>query len=411
MRDTSTACTDGRFGLGSRKMLIFFYMTVAFLYWFSLYVYLPTLPTYAQSKSDNLALVGLALSMFGLWQAIARLPLGIATDWAGWRKPFIILGVILSGLGAWMMSAAADINWLIIGRTITGLAACTWVPLTVAYSDLFPVEEAVKAAGVFTFASSLGRLLATAVTGSLNELGGYPLPFFAAVGASALALILMLPAQEKRRPAKRPSLKGVGLLISNPAVLLPSLLGAISQYASWASAFSFTPILARQLGANAITQSMLMSVYVGMLTLGNLLSATIVHRVGPKRLIYLGFIMLSGGVLGTALAPTLETVFAAQFFVGLAAGGCYPVLMGLSIQQVSDSERTTAMGAHQAIYAVGMFVGPWLSGILADQFGIRPMLGITAFFCLSLVLLITRHVRPAKVRRDEGQERVDGVAS
>jgi DHA1 family multidrug resistance protein-like MFS transporter len=62
--------------------------------------------------------------------------------------------------------------------------------------------------------------------------------------------------------------------------------------------------------------------------------------------------------------------------------------MGLSIQYVADAERTTAMGLHQAVYAIGMFGGPWLSGRLADAIGIRPTFGVTAFICLTLGLLV-----------------------
>jgi MFS family permease len=40
--------------------------------------------------TDNLALVGVVLAMYGLWQAIIRLPLGIAADWFGRCKPFIV---------------------------------------------------------------------------------------------------------------------------------------------------------------------------------------------------------------------------------------------------------------------------------------------------------------------------------
>ena len=59
-------------------MTVGLYGVAVFLYFWSLYVYLPTLPTYVQSKSDNLALVGVVLSVFGLCQAFMRLPLGIA---------------------------------------------------------------------------------------------------------------------------------------------------------------------------------------------------------------------------------------------------------------------------------------------------------------------------------------------
>jgi predicted MFS family arabinose efflux permease len=42
------------------------------------------------------------------------------------------------------------------------------------------------------------------------------------------------------------------------------------------------------------------------------------------------------------------------------------------------------------VYGVGMFAGPWLSGILADGIGIQPMFGVTAFACLALGVFVTR---------------------
>jgi MFS transporter, DHA1 family, multidrug resistance protein len=64
--------------------------------------------------------------------------------------------------------------------------------------------------------------------------------------------------------------------------------------------------------------------------------------------------------------------------------------MGMSIEHVEGSQRSTAMGLHQAVYAIGMFAGPWLSGILAKSLGLQPMFGITAVGVLILALLGTR---------------------
>ena len=375
---------------GGRRLMITLYAIAVFLYWIALYLYMPTLPTYAQSKSDNLALVGVILSMYGLWQAIIRLPLGIAADWLGWRKPFIIVGFALAGLGAWTMGAAEGVNGLIIGRAVTGLAAGTWVPLVVVFSSLFPPHEAVRASAMLTFVGSVGRVLATGVTGSLNELGGYSLAFFLAAGAAALAILIVLPARERLRPPQRPSVRGIGSLITRRDVLLPSLLAAVSQYANWTATFGFMPILARQLGATDVTQSALVSMNIGVVTLGNLVATAIVSRIGARRLVYLSFVLLSTGIGGAALAPSLPLIFVSQFCMGLGQGIGYPVLMGMSIQQVADAERTTAMGLHQAVYAIGMFGGPWLSGRLADAMGIRPTFGVTAFVCLALGLFVTR---------------------
>lgn len=368
--------------------MIFLSIVVAFLFWMSLYLYVPTLPTYAQSKTENLAMVGIILAQQGLWQAAIRLPLGIASDWLGRRKPFIAAGIILAGLGAWVLAVAKSANGLIVGRAITGLAAGTWVPQIVAFSSLFPAQEAIRASAILSLAGSLGRVLGTGATGALNDLGGYSLAFFAAIGVAALAFASLLPTHEVIQPRLRPSWRNLGQLISRRDVLLPSLLAAIGQYANWATTFAFLPILAKQMGAADTALSILVSMHIGVIVLGNLAAAAIANRLGARPLVRFNILLLSAGLGGAALAPSLPLIFVSQFSLGLAQGLGHPVLMGLSIRQVADGERTTAMGLHQALYGVGMFCGPWLSGLLADALGIRPMFGLTAFFCLTLGLLL-----------------------
>ena len=80
---------------GTQQRTIVFFSIAVFLYWIALYLYIPTLTAYAESKTDDLVMVGTALSMYGFWQAIVRLPLGIASDWLGRRKVFIAIGFAL----------------------------------------------------------------------------------------------------------------------------------------------------------------------------------------------------------------------------------------------------------------------------------------------------------------------------
>ena len=197
--------------VGSQRLTVALFTVAAFLYWVALYLYVPTLPTYVQSKTHDLALVGTVLSMYGLWQAFVRLPLGITVDWLGWRKPFIIIGLGLVGLGAWTMGTTGSVNGLTIGRAITGLAAGTWVLLVVGFTSLFPPQEVVRASATLTLCSSIARMVGTSVTGSLNEVGGYSLAFFLATGVAALAILMMLFIPEQRRPPKQPSVGSVGL--------------------------------------------------------------------------------------------------------------------------------------------------------------------------------------------------------
>jgi MFS transporter, DHA1 family, multidrug resistance protein len=100
----------------------------------------------------------------------------------------------------------------------------------------------------------------------------------------------------------------------------------------------------------------------------------------------LSFVILAGGILAAAFGNTLVFVVVAQFTIGLSTGINYPILMGMSIVHVDESQRATAMGVYQSVYAVGMFTGPWLSGLLADAIGIQPMFAVTGFVILALGL-------------------------
>ncbi len=369
----------------NRRLLVLYTIAVCF-YWAAQYVFVPTLSVYVESKAANLASVGVVLSMYGLWQAIVRLPLGIAADWVGRRKPFIIAGFAFAGLGAVVMGMANGMPGLTLGRAFTGVAAGSWVLLVVAFSALFPPEDAVRASSILSAINALARMVATSVTGSLNALGGYTLSFYVASVLAVLAIIAMFPVRERRHQNTPPTLRQIGTLIVRRDVLVPSLLGVVAQYAIWASTFSFATNLAKNLGASDVILSVLVSMNIGLVFLGNLAMSLVARRVSSRWMVTLSFVFVVLGLGALAIAKGLPRVFVGQILMGLASGVGYPVMMGLSIRYVDDGQRATAMGLFQAVYAIGMFAGPWLSGILADAMGIQPMFAITAAVCLVLGL-------------------------
>lgn len=376
-----------------RRRALALYTGAVFLYWVTLYLYVPTLPVYVETKTDNLAMVGVVLSMYGLWQAVVRLPLGMVADWIGWRKPFIVAGLVLAGVGAVVLALAGNVGTMIVGRAIVGLSAGTWVPLVVVFTSLFPPEQAVRASTTITTIGTVGRLLATSATGWLNDLGGYGLAFFLAAGAAWLAALVVLPVAEERRAPRRPSWRALGALIVRRDVLLPTLLAVLAQYVTWATAFGFIAIIADRMGATAVQQSLLLTANLTALTVGNLTATAATRRFGAKPLVSVSFVLLALGTAVVAAAPALSWLFVAHILIGLSQGISYPVLMGLSIRYVADAERTTAMGLHQAVYAIGMFAGPAVSGVLAEAMGISATFVLTAAVCLGLGILGARMLR------------------
>ncbi len=67
-------------------------------------------------------LIGVALGIWGLTNAIFQIPLGILSDFIG-RKKVIIFGLTIFILGSIIAAIATDVITIIIGRSLQGIGA------------------------------------------------------------------------------------------------------------------------------------------------------------------------------------------------------------------------------------------------------------------------------------------------
>ncbi|SVC74186.1 uncharacterized protein METZ01_LOCUS327040, partial [marine metagenome] len=104
-------------------------------------------------------------------------------------------------------------------------------------------------------------------------------------------------------------------------------------------------------------------------------------RFGNRQTIILGFLITG---LGTVMIPytgTMTQLYTAQAMNGVGRGLMQPILMALAVQAVPQEDRGTAMGVFQAVYAIGMFSGPAIGGILGDWLGLGAVFLSTAVIC------------------------------
>ena len=370
----------------TKKRHLILFTCAVFLFWFSQYVFVPTLPEYLRGKVNSFSVVGAVLAMYGLWQVVVRLPLGILIDAVGRQKLFILGGFFVCAAGSLLLGTADTTVGLYLGRSLTGLAMGIWVPLVVVFSSFFPAEQSVRAAAVLALVSAAARITATALNGYLNEWGGNILAFVVAVAAAALAAVFVLPVPLNSQPAGAPKLRPLRRLFLRRNVLLPSLLAAVNQYVVFGVSLGFMPVLAKQLGAGDVTIGLLASVNLLLFLLGNLSATSSGSRLRSESMLLGTYVLFALAIAAAALAKNIPLLFLIQGLLGIAHGIGYPVLMGLSIRDVPANQRTAAMGLHQSVYAAGIFIGPWASGVLADAIGIRPMFAVNAVLCLALGL-------------------------
>jgi len=365
-------------------------MGITFLFWITLYIYVPTLPTYLKARSINLTNIGLILSMYGFTMALFRLPVGSAIDLTGRVKPILISGLVCGAIGAFLIGKGNTTSSIAVGRALTGLSATAWVPLLVIFSSFFMPGEAVYSSTLLTLTASSARMTATSLTGFLNRMGGPRLSFNIACGTGLLAGSIVFFSKETYKTERRISLYEMAGLFIRKNLLVPAFISILVHYADWSVTFGFLPILAQDLGATDIMKSALISLNIAALTAANLLNTFLLKRIKHTTILFIGTFVLFSGILVIVFSKSLGCIFAGTMLMGFAFGMMYPILLGMSIQNVDKNQRNTAMGIHQALYSLGMFLGPWMSGFIASLINIRGAFLVTGviFFVFTNLLLI-----------------------
>jgi len=94
-----------------------------------------------------------------------------------------------------------------------------------------------------------------------------------------------------------------------------------------------------------------------------------------------------------AFTDALWVLFIVQISASLGVAIVNTLLLGLCIRDISEKSRATAMGFFQAVYGIGMFVGPFVTGQISFRFGLSTAFiftGLIGFVGILLTLLFAK---------------------
>ncbi|KAF6680419.1 MFS transporter [Pantoea sp. EKM21T] len=118
--------------------------TVFSLRMLGMFMVLPVLTTYGMAlQGASETLIGLAIGIYGLAQAIFQIPFGLLSDRIG-RKPLIVGGLLLFVLGSIIAACTNSIWGIILGRALQGSGAIAAAVMALL-SDLTREQNRTKA--------------------------------------------------------------------------------------------------------------------------------------------------------------------------------------------------------------------------------------------------------------------------
>jgi len=363
---------------------------VTVLYWTSLYTYVPILAPYLESLGYSFKLIGLIIGSYGLMQITVRLPLCIWSDRLRLsKKPFLLFGLITAGASSFLFTLSGAWWVTLTARSLAGISGCTWVFYTVLYASYFRQEEATRAMGSISFFAITGQVLGMTLSGFLSEFSGWEATFQAGniIACAGIVLAFFLHEPNNHNPYEPIQFKDLAIVMKNPMLVKIAVLSILAQGIVFITMFGFTPSQALSLGASKSDLTILSIAFmvpsaIASISAGKWASS----KFGDWNTIIAGFFLSAICTFAISYAPTFTILAFSQGVNGFAQGLYNPLMLGLAIQTIEPSKRTTAMGFYQSVYSVGIFCGPFLAGWLNETFGINGgfafagLLGIIAGF-------------------------------
>ncbi|MCY3782201.1 MAG: MFS transporter [Chloroflexi bacterium] len=364
------------------------------LFWMSLYVYVPVLPTYARDLGASLGMVGLIVGAYGLTQLLLRIPIGVWSDRVALRKPFLIGGMLANAAGAAALAVSPMAWLLVVGRAVTGLGASTFVIASVHLAEFFPSRMVARATGIAVGLSAASQVVIMLIGGAVAEASTVGATFWVAVGLGLAGVVVLLPLPDHARAPQEqpPQVQALARAGTRRSTLVAATLAALLQYAQFGLTFAFVPLWADSLGASNFDLGLLGTVAVTANGLGALVLVVAGARLNGRLAAVFGFLLTAISSLLIPVLPNLAVLTLVQGIGGFGRGLVFPALMAHSIERAAPAERATAMGVFQGVYALGMFLGPVSAGVLGEWLGLdRVFLLIGALMVLG-ALAAARYV-------------------
>lgn len=139
------------------------------------------------------ALIGLAVGVYGLTQALLQIPFSLIADRYS-RKPLVVLGLLLFALGGAIAAMSETIYGVIIGRAIAGGGAVSAVVMALL-ADVTREENRMKAMALMGMSIGLSFVVAFSLGPWLTGLVGISGLFWVTtlMGLAAIAMLLLVP--------------------------------------------------------------------------------------------------------------------------------------------------------------------------------------------------------------------------
>jgi predicted MFS family arabinose efflux permease len=334
---------------------------------------LPVLAVHARSlpEGGDPALLGLALGIYGLTQALLQLPLGIASDRFG-RKPVIIFGLLVFALGSVVAALASDLLVMTIGRGLQGAGAIS-AAVSALVADCTRESQRTKAMALVGISIGAMFALSLIVAPPLYRWLGMGGMFAAtALLATAAVLWVIYVVPDAPRLERAPLTREQFAQVAADPELARINFGIFSLHAVQVAMFVVLPGWLIERAGLPISDHWMLYLPVVLLSFAPMMPAVgWGERRGRAKEVFVASVAVLAAVLvALSLRPQGVVLFAVLLFVFFSAFNILEAsLPSMVSRRAPATARGAALGLFNTTQSMGLFVGGAAAGLVRSAWG------------------------------------------
>lgn len=309
---------------------------------------------------------GFLMAVYAALQFVMAPVFGGLSDRFG-RRPILLASLFAFGVDFLLTGLATSMAWLFIGRAFAGVFGASFATAGAYIGDISDDVNRAKNFGFIGAAWGSGFTLGPVIGGFVAEEIGHRAPFYVAAGL-ALANVVFgwfaLPESlppERRRPFEWSRANPFGALRSLSH--LPMVAGLLFAVFLYQVAHDSLPAVwmyyvAEKFGWGP-SESGWSLTFVGVMTVlvMGVLTGTVVPKIGERRAIVIGFLLMTVGFLGYAFVPQGWMIYPA-IAIGSLGGIANPAMQSVMSRQAGPSAQGELQGVIASLAGVAAIASP-----------------------------------------------------
>ena len=357
-----------------------------------LFLIMPVMSLFAeQMEGSTPSLIGLAIGIYGMSQALLQIPFGLVSDRVG-RKKIIVFGLLLFCLGSVIAALSTSIYGIILGRAVQGSGAIAG-PTMALLADL--TQEVHRTKAMALIGASIGVSFGVAIAAGpviAGFIGIHGLFWLIAVLSllAILVIIFLVPQPQKSNKHRDAELVPATFLqVLKNVELLRLNYGIFVLHAILIASFVIVPLLLRDAG---LLPAEHWKVYLPVFVASFAVIIPFVILAEKKRkmkpVFLAAIVILIMAELGLMQFNT--SLFGIIGFLCLFFSGfnlLEATLPSLISKTAPGDMRGTAMGIYSTCQFLGAGIGGSLGGWCYGEYGAQGVFLFCALAALSWLLL------------------------